>query len=129
MSNRLYSKNLFVKSGLITGTQWDMIMKFLSNKTDYSDMKSTSWENYYNVSLGGTEKLKKSLYDIAGNLWELTQETSYKVNLNYKKKNNNTYVVRGGSFSDTVNSACYRGYCYAPETFFAYGFRPVLYIK
>ena len=176
MSDRLYSKNSFVKSGLITGTQWDMIMKFLSNKTDYSDMKSTNWGNYNDISLtnlrgyytnvassgatdgfksvtdssepltnsgtrksgyayvllttGSTEQvLKKGLYDIAGNLWELTQETSYKVNLNYKKKNNNTYVVRGGSFSDTVNSACYRGYCYAPETFFAYGFRPVLYIK
>lgn len=70
MSNRLYSKNSFVKSGLITGTQWDMIMKFLSNKTDYSDMKSTSWGNYYNVSLGGTEKLKKvcmTLQEIYGN--------------------------------------------------------------
>ena len=83
MSNRLYSKNSFVKSGLITGTQWDMIMKFLSNKTDYSDMKSTSWGNYYNVSLGGKEKLKKSLYDIAENLWEWTQEISYLANLRY----------------------------------------------
>ena len=51
MSDRLYSKNLFVKSGLITGTQWDMVMKFLSNESNYSDMKSTSWGNYNDTSL------------------------------------------------------------------------------
>ena len=101
MSNRLYSKNSFVKSGLITGTQWDMIMKFLSNKTDYSDMKSTSWGNYYNVSLGGTEKLKKSLYDIAGNLWEWTQEISYLANLRYNTINN-TYNLRGRFFQPCI---------------------------
>ena len=51
MSRRLYSNSSYVQSGLITGTQWDMIMKFLSDTSDYSDMKSTSWGNYDNVSL------------------------------------------------------------------------------
>ena len=51
MSRRLYSNSSYVQSGLITGTQWDMMMKFLSNTSDYSDMKSTSWGNYDNVSL------------------------------------------------------------------------------
>ena len=50
MSKRLYN-NSYVKSGLITGTQWDMMIKFLSDKSDYSDMKSTPWGNYDNVSL------------------------------------------------------------------------------
>ena len=142
MSDRLYSKNSFVKSGLITGTQWDMIMKFLSNESNYSDMKSTSWGNYDNTSLtnlrgyytniistgatdgfksvidssqplvntrksgyayvllttGSTEQvLKKGLYDIAGNLWECTQETSYKVNIGYNTTYN-TYNFRGRLF-------------------------------
>lgn len=51
MSDRLYSKNSYVKSGLITGTQWDMMMKFLSNTSGYSDMKNTNWGNYDDVSL------------------------------------------------------------------------------
>ena len=51
MADRLYSQNSYVKSGLITGTQWDMMMKFLSDSSDYSDMKSTQWGNYDNVSL------------------------------------------------------------------------------
>ena len=51
MSERLYNNNSYVQSGLITGTQWDMMMKFLSDSSNYSDMKSTQWGNYDNVSL------------------------------------------------------------------------------
>ena len=171
MSKRLYSNNSYVKSGLITGTQWDMMMKFLSDSTNYSDMKSTQWGNYDNVSLtnlrgyytnvntsnastdgfksaegfttnsgtsswvilttGSTEQvLRKGLYDVAGNLWECTQEASYIANLGYNTTYN-TYNLRGGSFGNAYASypACYRDYNYAPRTSTNYGFRPVLYIK
>jgi len=148
MSNRLYSKNSFVKSGLITGTQWDMIMKFLSSESNYSDIKSTNWGNYKNTSLtdlrgyytnvtsagatdgfksvidssaplensgtrksgyayvllttGSTEKvLKKGLYEISGNLWEWTQEASYKANLSYNTTYN-SYILRGRCFQHCV---------------------------
>ena len=171
MSRRLYDNNSYVQSGLITGTQWDMMMKFLSESSDYSDMKSTNWGNYDNVSLsnlrgyytnvntsnvstdgfksaegfttnsgtsswvilttGSTEQvLRKGLYDVAGNLWEWTQEASYLANLGYNTTYN-TYNLRGGSFTDAYASypACYRVSSYAPRTGTAYGFRPVLYIK
>ena len=150
MSRRLYDNNSYVQSGLITGTQWDMMMKFLSDSSDYSDMKSTNWGNYDNVSLsnlrgyytnvntsnastdgfkdassfttnsgtsswvilttGSTSQvLRKGLYDVAGNLWEWTQEASYVANLGYNTTYN-TYNLRGGSFYYAYASypACYR---------------------
>ena len=171
MSKRLYSNSSYVQSGLITGTQWDMMMKFLSDSTNYSDVKSTQWGNYDNVSLsnlrgyytnvnssngstdgfkvasslttnsgtgsyvllttGSTEQvLRKGLYDVAGNLWEWTQEASYVANLGYNTTYN-TYNLRGGSFNYAYASfpACYRAYDCAPSTYTNYGFRPVLYIK
>ena len=171
MSKRLYSNNSYVQSGLITGTQWDMMMKFLSDSTNYSDMKSTQWGNYDNVSLtnlrgyytnvnssngstdgfkvasslttnsgtgsyvllttGSTEQvLRKGLYDVAGNLWEWTQEASYVANLGYNTTYN-TYNLRGGSFYYAFASgpACYRAYYSAPTSNTNIGFRPVLYIK
>ena len=174
MSERLYNNNSYVQSGLITGTQWDMMMKFLSDSSNYSDVKSTQWGNYDNVSLtnlrgyytnvntsnastastdgfksaegfttnsgtsswvilttGSTEQvLKKGLYDVAGNLWEWTQEASYVANLGYNTTYN-TYNLRGGSFYNAYASypACYRASFYAPYTGTNYGFRPVLYIK
>ena len=171
MSERLYNNNSYVQSGLITGTQWDMMMKFLSDSANYSDMKSTQWGNYDNVSLtnlrgyytnvntsnastdgfksakgfttnsetsswvilttGSTEQvLKKGLYDVAGNLWEWTQEASYVANLGYNTTYN-TYNLRGGSFNYAYASypACYRDCNCAPTTNTNRGFRPVLYIK
>ena len=146
-------------------------MKFLSDSANYSDMKSTQWGNYDNVSLtnlrgyytnvntsnastdgfksaegfttnsgtsswvilttGSTEQvLKKGLYDVAGNLWEWTQEASYVANLGYNTTYN-TYNLRGGSFHHAYASrpACCRGCDFAPLTNADGGFRPVLYIK
>ena len=171
MSERLYNNNLYVQSGLITGTQWDVMMKYLSDTSDYSDLKSAQWGNYDNVSLtnlrgyytnvnisdGGTEGFKKTnelktdeeinswvilttgsteqvlrkgLYDVAGNLWEWTQEACYYANLGYNTTYN-TYNLRGGSFnvSYTDRSACYRCFSCAPHAGTNDGFRPVIYIK
>ena len=83
------------------------------------------------MTIGSTSQvLRKGLYDVAGNLWEWTQEASYVANLGYNTTYN-TYNLRGGSFYVAYASypACYRGYSFAPVTDTDGGFRPVLYIK
>ena len=171
MTRRLYNTS-YVQSGLVTGTQWDMMMEFISDKTDYSDVKSTNWGNYTDTSLtdlrgyytnvtsagatdgfktvegvtqpitkssyillttGSTDQvMKKNLYDVAGNLWEWTQEASYVDNLDYNTNHTyNSYMLRGGSFggASATTPACYRASAYAPTTNAGNGFRAVLYMK
>lgn len=97
--------------------------------------KSTGTKTKYNdnepdrelLTTGASSKTEKyHIFDIAGNLWELTDETSY-------YENNGQYcVVRGGAFNDpsTVCCASHRiGTFNKKETDFSTGFRTVLYIK
>ena len=85
------------------------------------------------MTTGSTEQVKqKNLYDIAGNLWEWTQETSYSHEWNYNNNVSlNSYLVRGGSFGNsyTTNPPCYRYRDNCSATFPSRGFRAMLYIK
>ena len=161
LSNSMYQTE-YVQSGLVTGTMWDAMTKFIAGN-DNTVVTSSTWGNYTNGNVTYTEGKgryatvnssngamtstftksdgnyyygikttaisedvkKKNLYDIAGNLWEWTQEASYP---------NNTaesYMLRGGSFgySYAAYPACYRGNNTAAGTSTYYGFRPALYIK
>ena len=154
----------YVKTGLVTGTQWDAMIKFIEKKGN-TDVTNTPWGNYNTATSGVTYTAgngryapidssngnmnsgfvvadgnyhygirttgstdgtrKQNLYDVAGNLWEWTQEAVFGVDTNTR------FVLRGGSFRYTPSSypACFRNSDYAIGTCTAYGFRPVLYIK
>ena len=45
MSNRMYTTST-VTSGLMTGTMWDVVMKYITKTSDYSDLTNTRWGNY-----------------------------------------------------------------------------------
>ncbi len=156
--------NDYVMSGLITGTQWDVILNTMISKAGMTTANMTNsgtWGNYNNDSLafGGTSSIyvsstsyqypygntsvtgynlyktgesenamKYGISDIAGNLWEWTEESSFyggNVATQYKE-------LRGGSSFDALASfpACYRnGNVIVSRTIPSIGFRVVLYMK
>ncbi len=166
--------NDYVSSGLITGTQWDVILNKMVSKNEInaSDLtNSNKWGNYRDTVLTYTGRLTKAYYssndwylpafgsettngttsnygsdntygdllttgassttekyhifDIAGNLWEWTEEDSY------FSTSGQYLMIRGGSYIYDSNTypACYR--CHSNVNFKSLntGFRVVLYMK
>lgn len=168
-AKKMYNTNS-VKSGLITGTQWDvMINKIASIDSSKSLTDSKTWGNYYtgeaftytgraaeyktsDNKLYGYESIKQNetkanntyrllttgasehnkaynLYDVAGNLWEWTEESAAVYNSIGTLATNR--VLRGGGFT-SVSTTCpvrFRGGDgSATGTDYSIGFRAVLYI-
>lgn len=159
-----------VKSGLITGTQWDvMINKIASTDSSKSLTDSKSWGNYYTgeaftytgraaeyktsdtklygygnieengtkannthkvLTTGASEHNKAyNLYDVAGNLWEWTEESAAHFNSIGTLATNR--VTRGGSVNNvsTTNPVRFRNANNsASNASWAMGYRMVLNI-
>lgn len=131
-----YSYHNSVKTGLINGTQWDTIMRWLetSSHSQSTIQNSTTWGNFtdstnpaksLNYQMGIIKSSgsnpnwsMKNIHDLAGNLSEWTNELS-----------NNKYVTRSGSFnqSGTTYGASY-AQAIANDEYSNVGFRVVLYI-
>ncbi|MDD4386800.1 MAG: SUMF1/EgtB/PvdO family nonheme iron enzyme, partial [Clostridia bacterium] len=122
---------LKIKSGLVTGTEWDTAMKWIQNAS-ISVTDSRTWGNYSdsispanvgngNLQISGfSENWKaKNIYDLAGNTWEWTNEIY-----------SSGRVIRGGSRYDigSTNPAAYRSYDNTPNVIDNVGFRVGLYI-
>ena len=114
-----------VETRMIWGCQWDVTCNFIANKGDKKSITdSSSWGNYNGTSVkadDGTTEIKASeetqvlntgkttftmannIYDLAGNVWEWTQEA------------NDTHfrAVMGGFYRSVGSSipASYRGTC------------------
>ncbi|MDD2375968.1 MAG: hypothetical protein PHD15_01760 [Clostridia bacterium] len=124
---------LKVKSGLVTGTQWDTAMKWIQNAS-ISVTDSRTWGNYNNsidpanvsgygsIQVSGfSENWKaKNIYDLSGNIWEWTNEiySSYRVN-------------RGGYYhysGSTYPAACRENNHITDANYYGVGFRVGLYV-
>lgn len=121
-----------VKSGLVTGSQWDTVVKWLQN-SGKNVGNSVTWGNHINsaapANVAGFGSLQvtghsefwkaNSIYDLAGNAWEWTNEI-YDTNR----------VPRGGVYdsSGVVFPVSYRYNTVPTANTTNIGFRAVLYI-
>ncbi|MDD2376674.1 MAG: SUMF1/EgtB/PvdO family nonheme iron enzyme [Clostridia bacterium] len=138
---KIYSENMATRyeydtsklgTNLITGAQWDTVMKWVSNNSGPSVADSITWGNHSDSTSpanvgngtlqisGFSENWKaKNIYDLAGNTWEWTSEI-YSI---YR-------VYRGGYYnlSGSTYPAAYRDGNNATITYNGIGFRVGLYI-
>lgn len=123
-----------VTSTLIYGIQWDAIMAWIdpayktsSCNTSSSFVANSSGKGNYTGVLkicGSSDEYRiKNIYDLAGNVCELTMET-------YFSKDKISRVGRGGlwNFSDTYVPASYRDEHIVEEYGNGVGFRTALYL-
>ena len=110
----------YVGTGLITGTQWDTIMRWIANEIGEEKIlqDSTSWGTYGENILKTGATLKKNIYDIAGNAWEMTSE----------KQGEENRIYRGGVCLDRSIAVAYRGSKNLYYKDAATGARMVLYV-
>jgi len=116
-AENMYDSNV-LQSGLITGTQWDTIMKWIANTTD-GVLNSLEFGNFSKIkdNTGSKEEYKiNNIYDLSGNVQEITNEL-------YGEE----VVVRGGSYD--LEKTLEERYTYSQEYANSdLGFRTVLYI-
>ena len=121
-----------VTSSMIWGSQWDATMRWMYNsgneekkKYTYDSRGKGNYSSDSPIATGSIEAYAvNNIYDMAGNLWEWTEEIANDLSNNY-------YMLRGGSFGVDYASrpACYRISDLALGTYTSFGFRPVLFIK
>ena len=114
MSKRMYSNSSYVSSGLITGTQWDVMLNYISSETDksttnasddtkYTDLKANcDWGNYKDINLKNCDGKYCTICSVAddenivGSMTSLWQNNTEGTN-KHNESNNWTLLTTGST--------------------------------
>ena len=121
--------NIYVRSAMCSGIQWDMVMKFVDGKTDASGSE-------YDVRIynsirhtGNLEKSGKNLADKVQNIYDLEGNCVEYVAEKNNLTNGCPFVFRGGNYIGYSNSKAATRHDSLGGVHIGYTFRPMLYIK
>ncbi len=115
MSERMYNNSNYVSSKLITGTQWDVMLNYISNETDksvdnakdenkYLDLKANcDWGNYSDVPLNNCDGKYCELDKISGSMLTLWKENNDSTN----KSENSLRLLSTGSTEEVKKKNLY----------------------
>ena len=124
VSQNMYKNDSYVESDLINSYAWDTAIVYIqamgnSNYANQADGNGTL------KNTGSTEDEKCKIFDMAGNLYELTTEYSTFTT----SSNGYPCTFRGGYCNNSGYCTSYRGSSTATNSTGYISFRPLLYVK
>ena len=124
VSQNMYKNDKYVESDLINSYAWDTAIVYIqamgnSNYANQADGNGTL------KNTGSTEDEKCKIFDMAGNLYELTTEYSTFTT----SSNGYPCTFRGGYCNNSGYCTSYRGSSTATNSTGYISFRPLLYVK
>ena len=124
VSQNMYKNDKYVESDLINSYAWDTAIVYIqamgnSNYANQTDGNGTL------KNTGSTEDEKCKIFDMAGNLYELTTEYSTYTTSSFASP----CTSRGGSCDDSSYCTCRRINSFAAYSGDSLSFRPLLYVK
>lgn len=105
MSERMY-KTSTVQSGLITGTMWDTMMKWISEEANNADIKENcKWGNYLDVGLSNVKGRYSTITSISGT--NSGSSSAWQKNATGKKEENVRTILTTGSTEEVKKKNLY----------------------
>ena len=124
VSQNMYKNDKYVESDLINSYAWDTAIVYIqamgnSNYANQTDGNGTL------KNTGSTEDEKCKIFDMAGNLYELTTEYS----TDTLSSNGYPCTLRGGYYDNSNFYTSLRIDLIATDSSYSLSFRPLLYVK
>ena len=124
VSQNMYKNDKYVESDLINSYAWDTAIVYIqamgnSNYANQTDGNGTL------KNTGSTEDEKCKIFDMAGNLYELTTEYSTSTDSSHAFP----CTFRGGYYDGSSDYTSFRDFSYATLSHTLISFRPLLYVK